>query len=143
MYLVYVTNGLHLALYNRPLIYEPVEAWKYGPTIRILNEEYKYHGMGPITDLILIEFKEKCCGATIRDKLSSIKVNSSDMRAQKLLREVFQQTKEVTGIQLSNWAGQKGGPWRETWDKLRAADVGAQINNDLMRHYFIGKIKPI
>jgi uncharacterized phage-associated protein len=125
MLLVYFANGLHLALYNRPLVYEPIEAWRYGPVIRSLKEVFKYHGMEPITDLI--EFTEK--------------INSDDMLAQKLLREVFQTTKKITGVQLSNWSHKKYSPWHETLAG-GVENLNKPINNNLMRVYFNRTIVP-
>jgi uncharacterized phage-associated protein len=45
--LIYYAQGLHLVLFNEPLIQEQVEAWTYGPVVPILYHKYKeYEGHG-------------------------------------------------------------------------------------------------
>src|ERR1700689_5397887 len=57
--LVYFAHGWYLALTGgRPMINEPVEAWKFGPVVPSLYYELKKYGETPITDLI---------GATVVD----------------------------------------------------------------------------
>lgn len=46
--LVYYAHGWHLALSGNPLIKENVEAWRFGPVVRCLYDEFKIWGNGPI-----------------------------------------------------------------------------------------------
>jgi uncharacterized phage-associated protein len=46
--LVYYAQGLHLALYGKPLFNEEIEAWTYGPVIPELYHEYKINGANGI-----------------------------------------------------------------------------------------------
>ena len=43
--MVYITHGWFMARYgaDKPLIKEPIEAWKYGPVIQILHKKYKIY----------------------------------------------------------------------------------------------------
>ncbi|MCL2265992.1 MAG: DUF4065 domain-containing protein [Treponema sp.] len=47
--LVYFTQGFSLALFNRPLFSEPIEAWKHGPVCPKLYHILKVYGAAPIT----------------------------------------------------------------------------------------------
>jgi uncharacterized phage-associated protein len=47
--LVYIAHGWMLALYQRPLITDCVEAWKYGPVIPQLYHDVNRYGAGSIT----------------------------------------------------------------------------------------------
>ena len=42
--LVYIAHGWHLAIMEKPLIHESVEAWTYGPVIPDLYHEFKRWG---------------------------------------------------------------------------------------------------
>ncbi len=48
--LVFYSHGWHLALdeAGRPLIAEPIEAWRYGPVVRSLYREFAEFGSNPI-----------------------------------------------------------------------------------------------
>src|SRR5437660_9090573 len=46
--LVYIAHGWMLALYQRPLITDRIEAWKYGPVIPQLYQDMKVYGAGSI-----------------------------------------------------------------------------------------------
>jgi len=48
--LVYFAHGWTLAIYDRPLISQRVEAWDYGPVIRDLYNEFKRFGSSRITE---------------------------------------------------------------------------------------------
>lgn len=48
--LVYYTQAWHLALLDRPLFEEQIEAWVHGPVIPELYGEYKRYGYHPILE---------------------------------------------------------------------------------------------
>src|SRR2546430_458225 len=48
--LVYFAHGWHLAVIDRPLINEQVEAWKFGPVIRTIYTAFREYGKAPIQD---------------------------------------------------------------------------------------------
>jgi uncharacterized phage-associated protein len=48
--LVYFAHGWHLGLSGKPLIQEPIEAWKYGPVVKRLYDAFKRFGSSPITE---------------------------------------------------------------------------------------------
>ena len=47
--LVYVANGWSLALLNRPLISEQIQAWQYGPVIPNVYRAFNRFGSAAIT----------------------------------------------------------------------------------------------
>jgi Uncharacterized phage-associated protein len=49
--LIYYAQGLHLAIYGKPLFANIIEAWNYGPVIPILYHKYKEYGYGGIPSL--------------------------------------------------------------------------------------------
>lgn len=46
--LVYYAQGFHLAMFDKPLFDDVIEAWMYGPVTPNLYAEYKIHGDGPL-----------------------------------------------------------------------------------------------
>lgn len=46
--LVYYAQGFNLALYDKPLFLERIEAWQHGPVIPNLYHYYKENGSDPI-----------------------------------------------------------------------------------------------
>ena len=46
--LVYIAHGWHLAITDKPLIEDYVQAWEFGPVIPDLYHEFKKYGNTPI-----------------------------------------------------------------------------------------------
>jgi uncharacterized phage-associated protein len=50
--LLYYAQAWNLAVKNRPLFKEDIEAWVHGPTIRNIYDQYKTFGFGTITEKV-------------------------------------------------------------------------------------------
>jgi uncharacterized phage-associated protein len=46
--LVYYAQGYNLAIHDRPLFHEPIEAWVHGPVVPELYRSFKQHGAEPL-----------------------------------------------------------------------------------------------
>lgn len=46
--LVYYAQGFHLAVFDKPLFDEQIEAWTHGPVVPSVYHHYKQHGSGSI-----------------------------------------------------------------------------------------------
>jgi len=46
--LLYYAQGIHLALYGKPLFNDPIEAWQYGPVVDSVYQTYKTNGSDAI-----------------------------------------------------------------------------------------------
>ena len=113
--LVYLCHGWLLGSSNRILIYEPVEAWRYGPVVPSVYHVYKQFGGGNID----IEHVDR----------------SSEFDQDQL--EVFSFVDEVYGhlnaVQLSALTHRPGTPWDVT---VRHYGYGHSIPNTLIRDHF-------
>jgi len=56
--LVYYAQGFHLALYDKPLFLEDIEAWAHGPVIPELYRKYKSYGSAGIEKPEDIDFSK-------------------------------------------------------------------------------------
>ena len=115
--LVYVAHGWMLALYQRPLITDRIEAWKYGPVIPDLYQSLKSYGAGNVTE-------------TIREPLRSAALDDQE---RDLIRQVYQRYGKKTGVQLSELTHRPGTPWHRTWEP---DSMGLGISNDLIAEHY-------
>src|SRR5438105_2506122 len=99
--LVYIAHGWYLGLANKPLIREPVEAWKYGPVIESLYHAYKRYGNSPLPP-------EAGTTATI--------VDNQHQDVQRLLAKVWEKYSKFTAVQLSTITHQPNTPWSAVYD---------------------------
>jgi uncharacterized phage-associated protein len=96
--LIYIAHGISLSVLNKPLINEQIEAWRYGPVVSTVYQELKYSGLKPIHEPIKGLFDDG---------------NGFDTNTEQLLKKIWGDYKENTGIDLSNWSHDEGGPWYE------------------------------
>lgn len=116
--LVYYAQGFHLAIFDKPLFDERVEAWTHGPVIPELYQQCKVYGKNPIP------FTE--------EKTASLQVFNSDER--ELLDEVF----EVFG-QYSAWKLREMTHEETPW--LNHEARAGVISQDEIREYFKTRIQ--
>lgn len=60
--LVYYAQGFYLALFNKPLFNEKIEAWQHGPVCRILYNKYKKYSYHIISEPIDCNSKHRHWG---------------------------------------------------------------------------------
>ncbi len=56
--LLYYAQAWYLAIKDKPLYKEPIEAWVHGPTVRSIYDEFKSFGFDPI-DILVTEKEVK------------------------------------------------------------------------------------
>jgi uncharacterized phage-associated protein len=135
--LVYYAHGWHLALVNKPLIKEAVEAWPYGPVIPVLFHEFKRWGSGavqkPATDFVFPQIHHP-----IRLEDEGQAGESLDT-ARRVIDRVWDVYGRFSGVKLSEMTHEAGSPWAAA----RRANPGARgvpIPNEAIRHYFKQRI---
>lgn len=127
---VYIAHGWNLAASDRPLVEDPVEAWKYGPVIADLYQGTKKFGPHPITGLI---------GGGERAVLSDY--HREDIR---LAETVLAKYRNWTAFELSEMTHQPGTPWDIVWNQQGGNERRhAIIPNDLIREHFLALKKEI
>ena len=120
MKLVYFAHGWTLGFYHRPLFYQQVEAWQYGPVVRDVYDALKQHRGRPIdTEIPGVE---------------SIEFYSQEID---VVEQVYDVYGKLSGVQLSAMTHQEGTPWGKT---IEARGQGAIIPNSLIEEYFGGLV---
>ena len=122
---LYFANGMNLALTGKPLIREAVEAWQYGPVVESVYHKFKEWGSRPIT-------KPQPSGNIEPDKMTL-----------DLLSAVWNITKNIDPIKLSNWTHLKDSPWDQAFQNAGGkTNYNAPISNELMKRYFSDTFLP-
>lgn len=116
--LLYYTQGFHLAVFGKPLFVEPIEAWKHGPVVPEVYEEYKHHGAGAIP-----------CPEGVWGEIEGELTNEQ----RDLISEVYQEYGQYEASALLRMTHAEP-PWRQT----RYLDV---ISPEQMRAYFETQIE--
>lgn len=94
--LTYVSHGLSLAHYNRPLIIENIYAWKYGPVVPSVYVHFKKFG----ADVVVTE-------------QNNVKI---DGESDELIADLVGNMGDLSGPQLVELTHREGSPWSQVWD---------------------------
>ncbi|KQS24740.1 Panacea domain-containing protein [Dyadobacter sp. Leaf189] len=111
---LYLANGMYLALTEKPLLAEDIQAWRYGPVIPSVYNTFKSWGDKPIT------LPQPADGLSL------------DANTQSILLDVWNITKSVDAIKLANWTHLPGSPW----DEAAKRSLNTTISPELMKKYF-------
>ena len=120
--LLYFAHGWCLALYDRPLINDYVEAWKFGPVVSMVYFAFRPQGIHELNPMELVHERE-LCPDTLR-----------------LLDWIDDNYGALTDRQLSLLTHVKGGPWHQVY---RPNVSNIVIPNDLIASYFRKKSKEV
>lgn len=109
--LCYYAQGFYLAINNKPLFSESIEAWQHGPVVPVLYHEYKKHGNMNIDPP---EMDFNIYPKEIRDFLSEVYDTYGQFSAWKL--------RDLTHNEI---------PWIEA-----SKTISALISHESMKNYF-------
>lgn len=119
--LVYIAHGWALAVLDRPLISDKIEAWRYGPVIPSLYDETKRFGPGPMP----------------MDDIDEKQKSRLDEDVQAFMENVFEQYGRLPEEELGRLASLPGSPWRIAHKK----GVDAEIPNYTIHGYHLEKLR--
>ncbi|CNE16450.1 TPA: SocA family protein [Yersinia enterocolitica] len=112
--LVYYAQGFSLALLDRPLFEEPIEAWMHGPVVPELYHKYKDNGTQALPVPADVDFSKY----------------SDDEK--ELLDEVYKIYGQFSAWKLRNMTHDEN-PWKETYVEGAGS---REISNDSMKRFF-------
>lgn len=119
---VYLCHGWMLGLREVPLIKEEIQAWRYGPVIREIYDEYKYFGRNPI---------ELPAGIDLEAEFKSI---SDDQ--DKLIKSVVKAYGPLDALYLSALTHTEGTPWHKRKSAGEINRHGTVIPNEELKAYY-------
>lgn len=131
--LPYIAQGWSLALRDRPLIEQTVEAWPYGPVYRKLYNALAQYGSGPVTDFI--HENDSSRDITIETRGHQIAGNLCDDELA-LIKAVWNNYRNYDDYQLSTLTHQLGTPWSMTREK-----GSREIFNENIKEYYRNLLK--
>ena len=124
--LVYIAHGWMLALYQRPLITDRIEAWKYGPVIPQLYHDMKGYGASSVAGWLPEAFP---------------KPKPLDPQETDLICQVYKIYGKVPAGKLSAMTHEPGSPWSHVTSNGLSKEPFLKIENDLIKEYFRDKNK--
>jgi len=120
--LCYIAHGWNLAIFNNPLLSEPVFAWKFGPVVANVYHAFKGYGNSRIT--------------SYANTNQGIEM-PSDPNTEALLQKVWDVYKRFDGVQLSTMTHQKGTPWDIVWNEMGGKDrLDVIIPDDIIEDHY-------
>ena len=109
--LLYFTQGVYLAKYNKLAFEDNIIAWKYGPVIKDIYYKYSLYGAEPI--IVVEEYDSK---------ISLMLINAIDIVLESFL--------DVNQTDLIEETIKRGSPWSYT-------DIDDVISVDDIKDYFL------
>ena len=113
--LVFLANGLSLALLSRPLTYHNIHAWQWGPVLPQLYKRFSAYGSSPVVN-------PADCEEIIPESSEESEVISS----------VWNSFGHLSGPKLSALTHEAGSPWDTIWK----SDQYGIIPNELIEDYY-------
>lgn len=132
--ILYFAHVWYLAVYSRPLIDSPFEAWQYGPVHPQIYRQMKRYKNRPITGrLTRIDL------ATGQDVPVEVALTGREM-------EHVEKTTRFYGIRSASWlveaAHEPGAPWDQVWSAAEARPIpGMVIPDALSEAFYRNKLK--
>lgn len=122
----YVAHGWMLALADKPLINEEIEAWQYGPVIPSLYHEFKRFQKHPIVGRAKAFNFENF-------HTSTLKIPKDDTETKGILEKVWDVYKTVSGNSLISRTHAENTPWEKFYKK---GELHVTIPNESIKEYY-------
>lgn len=118
--LVYIAHGWMFGFFNKPLITDSIEAWKYGPVIPELYHKVKVYGGNQIPQEI--------------NSLFSFNHEQLNEEEKSVVNFVYRKYGNLGGVKLSMITHQNDTPWSRIFSLDGRGDI---IPNDLIRQHYV------
>ena len=129
--LAYISYGFTLALSGEKLFKNKVEAWRYGPVIPKIYQDFKHYGGGEITEL-------GYCGTSLQNgkkinkRMKTIKKQINPEHVE-IIDEVLEKYGHFSGLVLSTITHENGTPWDQCYKTGR---LGVEIPDGITKDYY-------
>lgn len=142
--LVYFAHAYTLAILDRPLIDDHVEAWKFGAVIPSLYHSLKQFGSDPITAPILdkkkVDYTDWLMNSPeelAKEYPKAIFHTNFSKEEKEVMNSIWALYKDKDAFELSAIIHQPNTPWTQVWEEKGKYAHGAVISDDLIKDYYI------
>lgn len=111
--LLYYLQGFYIAIYDKKLFEEPIEAWQYGPAVRDVYEHFKIYNSSAIT---------------LKGDEQIISLSAEE---ESLFSEVLEEYGQFSAIKLMKMTHEEF-PWK----KVFTENPQGEISFELLKEYF-------
>lgn len=112
--LAYISHGFTLALTDRPLFRDDVQAWKYGPVVPAIYDTLKNYGASPVPVLAYCDTGIAAPAMTERTKFFEKTLTKNE---RSILDRVVELYGKMSGIELMKLTHKDGSPWSKYYKK--------------------------
>lgn len=141
--LIYFSHGWHLAVTDKPLIDEQIEAWQYGPVVPTLFHDLKKYGNQSISEPIMeyrnlnTESVKEWAFEVVEPSMDQGGTSEELEMAKAVIDKSWEEYGKLSAVRLSNMSHEVGGPW----DKVMGMYGGnppksTDIPESIMRDHF-------
>lgn len=123
--LAYYCHAWMLGLYHRPLLEQPIEAWRYGPVVPDIYHSLRRYGGEPVRRPIDLE-----SAGVIKRPYDRDAINIIDQVSEKYGR--------LSGTQLSAMTHAHDTPWHQVWTKY---GQNAVIPDPIIEDYYSRQVE--
>lgn len=131
--LLFFAHGWCLALYSKPLIDSPFEAWQFGPVHPLIHRQFKGRGDAAISSR-----------ATRIDPLTGEDVTFEyefDEPEQGIIDRIVEFYGGMTAGRLVKISHEPGTPWDQIWSEADGTvSPGMIISDEIVSEYYKGKL---
>jgi len=126
---LYFAHAWHLARHGKPLVAQPFEAWRHGPVNRVVYEQLKRYGKGPVQTRLKSFDAAACAFAETPFAF--------DIETAEFLGHIFDYYSQFHAFVLSDLTHERGSPWDVVWKTAEKSAVpGMTISNQLIMEWF-------
>jgi uncharacterized phage-associated protein len=127
--IIFYSHGWYLAAKDQPLIKQPIEAWEYGPVIKVVRDAFRGFGKSAIN-----RFAEKLDLETGELIPVGCTLSPDDER---FVMSIYQLYEQKSAFELSDMTHEPGSPWDDVWNtKSAVGRFGLRIRNEDIRDFF-------
>lgn len=125
--LIYFAHGFYLAVKEKPLIRDEIQAWKYGPVIPQIYHRFKHYGNKPL--LAQVQVLPSLGGEKEKIHL--------DKEIIDFLFHVWELFRKFDAIQISTLTHVGNSPWSQTVKSTGGLLRNSKIDNNIIKSYFL------
>lgn len=128
--LIYYAQGWYLAEKNKPLVKNRFEAWKLGPVVTIVYQQFRCNEDKPI--------KNRAYYFDPVARTKTITTYNFPEDIESFLTATFEEYARYHAFELSDLSHAPGGPWDKVWNAATyLVNPGMVISNDDIKQYFM------